>query len=291
MVFDTQVLSMSNWWLVRRLASRALPDDLVFLHSGYHTTDLYRLENDLNKNIAHWFTGQSLVALPQTVHYRSEAQLAATAAAFASHPRLKLLVRDPESLRTAIRAFPSAWPELFPDLVTSLIGTRRYHSERGGIALCLRNDQESAVDLAARGRLVRSLACLAPITETDTTVRMNGHRLARQRAAALEKYWQFLAAFRVVVTDRFHGIVFALIAGTPVVVLPSADHKVSSSLTWFADDRISDFVAFASTLEEAVDQAAKILGRPAATILPERFGTKYFERLGHFGAPVSRSST
>lgn len=40
---------------------------------------------------------------------------------------------------------------------------------------------------------------------------------------------------KLVITDRYHGLIFSVITHTPVIVFKSFDTKISSGVKWFKD--------------------------------------------------------
>lgn len=47
---------------------------------------------------------------------------------------------------------------------------------------------------------------------------------------------------KIVITDRLHGMIFAAITGTPCIVLPNANHKISATYnTWLKQ---SNYIIF-----------------------------------------------
>ena len=72
----------------------------------------------------------------------------------------------------------------------------------------------------------------------------------------------------------------AAIASTPVVVINSADHKLSSGVSWFPKEVFGDYVQFANTLDEAYALAASLLERTDLEYNnPPYFKQKYWDRL------------
>jgi exopolysaccharide biosynthesis predicted pyruvyltransferase EpsI len=61
-----------------------------------------------------------------------------------------------------------------------------------------------------------------------------------------------------VVTDRFHGVIFAVLAGTPVVALRSKDHKIEAGLQMIQH---LGSMAFASSVPSAVEKAREMLAK------------------------------
>lgn len=277
--FDTRSLSLKGWLLLRLLGRRARDDDVVVLHSGYHTTDRYPIENQLGNSAARLFVRQRIVMLPQTVWFADPAQQRLTARVLAAHPRLTMLCRDPLSLATARTMLPGDRTALFPDLVAGLIGARAWDRPRGGVLLVLRADGESTLSPSRRRALRAALGRIGEVRQTDTTIAMGAARLARRRGEVLERFWTDLAGLQVVVTDRFHGLIFSLIAGTPVVVLPTADHKLTSGVDWFDRPEFHGWVRLVADPDEAADQAAALLAERPCGSPPDLLRREHFDRL------------
>ena len=66
-----------------------------------------------------------------------------------------------------------------------------------------------------------------------------------------------LSAGRVVMTDRLHGHVLALLMGIPHVVLPDATGKTRGFYEQWTSN--SDLVQWADTQDEAIDRVRMIL--------------------------------
>jgi exopolysaccharide biosynthesis predicted pyruvyltransferase EpsI len=231
--FDMCTLLIAKAVCLRLIAWTARPDDAVFLHSGYRTTDVWPTGNRLNTLAARLFSEHRLVILPQSVYFARPANLQATAAVFNAHGDLTFYCRDRRSVEIARETFHGCDVRLVPDVVTVLVGARSWDTPRAGILRCLRDDPESVLDSAGQARLAVELGRYGRVRRTDTTSPLAWPVVARGRRRVLEDYWQMMAAYRVVVTDRFHGVVFSLITSTPVVVLPTSDHKVAAGLEWF----------------------------------------------------------
>lgn len=77
-------------------------------------------------------------------------------------------------------------------------------------------------------------------------------------------------------TDRYHGTIFSLVANTPVVVISSADHKLSSGVEWFPKEYFSDSIFYAKDLSEVTNLVNKIIDSPVAIQNPAYFKNKYY---------------
>lgn len=168
---------------------------------------------------------------------------------------------------------------LFPDIVTLFIGLNKYNNDRRGVLFCLRDDIEayySKKDLLE----LKSRFCGIPIAQTDTFLQSkSGKYICRHRESVLNEIWNEYSKYKVIITDRYHGTIFSLIASTPVVVLSSADHKLSSGVKWFTDTPFKEYVSFASSLNEAYTMAMQYLNTAKDYHLPPVFNEKYSKEL------------
>ncbi|MCC4249439.1 polysaccharide pyruvyl transferase family protein [Microbacterium testaceum] len=281
-LIDTMSALVYNAWLIRWVQRIFLEGDLLFAHSGYHMTDLYPREIELQRLLLRQFSGIPIVFLPQTVNFANDADLADFSAEIENHGAVTIVSRDVRSHEVARENFPSAQHLLFPDIVTREIGRRSYGawSERAGIQLCLRRDRESVyVASGEADRLERYLSAIAPTTLSDTESELRPTYIRKNLKSVLERTWRVFSRYKVTVTDRYHGVIFSLIAGTPVVVLGTTDHKLRSGVAWFPSHIFERYVFFAETVDQAVELAAKAYGTPPVKALPPYFETEYYSQL------------
>ena len=251
------------------------PGDLVFLHSGYHTTDLYMLEEELQRAVIAAFPDFRITALPQTVNYISPKEEKKSVQIYNSHKDLIFLCRDDVSYAKAEKLFPNARLVYFPDIVTTMIGLYRFKHERKGILLCKRNDKEA---LYSADKIRELAGSEEQIDVTDTTVSRSPSYIAKHRKKVLEDTWEKFSRYKLVITDRYHGTIFSLIACTPVIVLPSTDHKLSSGVRWFPDE-YKGYVRYVEDINELGRAVSEVLAEKLSYELPEYFGTNYYDKL------------
>ncbi|NAL19843.1 hypothetical protein GUB24_25350, partial [Escherichia coli] len=97
-------------------------DDIVFFQSGYNTHDLGGREDLMHQLIMTEFPKTEMIMLPQTVFFKSETRREQAARVYNDHHKLLFFARDPVSEQYARNMFPDIHVELYPDIVTSLIG-------------------------------------------------------------------------------------------------------------------------------------------------------------------------
>ncbi len=252
-------------------------NDILICHSGYHITDLYN-ERLPYMELAKRFKDHRIIVFPQTVFFNDSEKLIENADVFNRHGNLLLMCRDKVSFDTATHYFTNCRLMLMPDIVTSLIGTFHFKYHREGVLFCMRNDKEAYYKPSEINILRKRFSeCKTDIT--DTTLNLDVNYIIENREKILKEIFDEYAHYQVVITDRYHGTIFSLIAGTPVVVIGSTDHKLSSGVKWFPND-FADYVCFANNLEEAYAKASSILkDNKARKTLPPYFKEKYYDNL------------
>ena len=259
------------------LKENVRPDDLIVFQSGYTMTGISEHES-MREEIIDAFPNNRIVILPQTIYYQIKELEAWAVNTYKDRSNLLLLARDRISFETAKRLFGTTQMDLFPDIVTTLIGTRQYDSERKGVLFCVRDDYERLYSKKDMAALMKAVGQYTHVDQTDTTVRVSN---AEDREAVkmlidetIEKY----SKYQLIVTDRFHGTIFSLIAGTPVVVLKTTDHKVITGVEWFKPC-MADYVVVADTLADAEDLIPRMLEQPHKAIESAYFKENYYDHL------------
>jgi len=258
---------------------RALPEGPILLSGGGNFGDVYPNEQGLRVRILDDFPDRLVVQLPQSVWFRSEANLDAMRRRCERSGRFVMLVRDRRSL-DLVRARFAVPVHLAPDMAFGLpdLRTRRRAAVTDVLWLIRRDIEASA------SALRRELASEDPGVVRDWT-RPGFGRQGVPWAAYARSYWlswrlrrmpagllhrreawvtqsfetlaglrmeiacRFVSAGRVLVTDRLHGHILALLLGIPNVCLDNRDGKVCQFYqTWTAGHPL---VGWADSLSQA----------------------------------------
>lgn len=246
-------LVLKFFWL--KLTVRS--SDLFVGHSGYFFVDHHTGWMTF-AFFMRYFPNNKMVILPQTVNFYSPVAKQMASRAFGSKKNLTLLCRDEVSYNNAKLLFGDTKLILYPDIVTSLIGTMKFDVQREGVLLCARNDVEAFYSKQELTQFIARFNC-ARKEVTDTTIGVPREEMLKNREKLILDAIKYFASFKVVVTDRYHGTIFSAIASTPVVVINSADHKLSSGVKWFPKEVFGDYVQFAKDLDEAYKKASEML--------------------------------
>lgn len=252
--------------------------DLIFFQSGYTFTGIHPYEN-MHRKIVENFPYNKIVFLPQTVKFKNQKILENVQNFYGKYDNIYFFARD----KISYDIYKSIFPEhrnvhCFPDIVTTEIGNYDFNNnERNGILLCVRNDVEKLYSFHEISLFKEKLQKIAKVSLSDTN--------SETKENSLKEYWKKIeetiddyAQYQVIITDRYHGTIFALIANTPVIILKTTDHKVVSGADWF-EGVYEDYVYVVNDLEEASQVAQQIVTGFEYRKLPSYFKEKYYDRL------------
>lgn len=252
--------------------------DLIFFQSGYTFTGIHPYEN-MHRKIVENFPYNKIVFLPQTVKFKNQKILENVQNFYGKYDNIYFFARD----KISYDIYKSIFPEhrnvhCFPNIVTTEIGNYDFNNnERNGILLCVRNDVEKLYSFQEISLFKEKLQKIAKVSLSDTN--------SETKENSLKEYWKKIeetiddyAQYQVIITDRYHGTIFALIANTPVIILKTTDHKVVTGADWF-EGVYEDYVYVVNDLEEASQVAQQIVTGFEYRKLPSYFKEKYYDRL------------
>ncbi len=250
-----ELVRQSRARMVNRVSGYDLPkrwrrhvsSDTVFLYiGGGNFGDLYPKHLQLRMDFLARFPNHPFIFLPQSVQFKEAAMIETARRAFTAHNHLVVNARDAVSHECIQQYFPEVETEMLPDTAVCLNGLVSSDCFGDWILVQRRRDMESdAEDLAAsyfdwayleqdgdRKQLQKTRRLLA---NRRWYRNRRGHRLQKALrdmmiARALERFNRF----RVVDTDRLHGMVLATLLGKKVMIRNDIYGKVGHYAdTWY----------------------------------------------------------
>lgn len=264
----------------KKFKTQVKAGDIIVIQSGYCTTS-WHYDHYMHRFVVKTFKDTPILIMPQTVNYQRKRDGFKTGRIYRKNQHLLFLARDKKSFEYAQRYFHGTEIQLYPDIVTSLIGDFGFpvSKERDGVLICVRNDGEKLYgndvinDLAQRFREI-GIAC--DINDTNSDLPLD--ELQEKFADELRKTLSFFACHNVVITDRYHGTIFSMISNTPVIVLATNDHKVKTGTEWFKGIYDGAY-RNAETLDEAYAMAKEILEKGEKVNNTPFFKKEYYDKL------------
>ncbi len=236
-------------------------DDLIFLHSGGNLGDRGLWSENARRSIIENFPKNKIISLPQTIFFRDTQEgvkeLEITKLIYNKHNDLTIIARDSYSFKLAKDYFPKCKISACPDFVLYLTPYDNINEERKNILLCLRNDPESIIDENLKGKIKKLIENLGEdYQEYDTTLNRNIPK--EDREEELNISLDLFRKHKLIITDRFHGVIFSVITKTPCIALKTADHKLTESIKWFEDLNYIFYAKNYEQLPEIINKAIRI---------------------------------
>ncbi|MEO9225228.1 MAG: polysaccharide pyruvyl transferase family protein [Gemmatimonadaceae bacterium] len=241
------------------------PNGVILFHGGGNFGDLWPGHQQFRESIVAAFPDRRIVILPQSIHFRDASSLHTTAQLFNRHPSLTILARDTYSLELLQQHFKAA-AHLCPDMAFCIGPLAREKPDRD-IVYMARADQESVtggtdvpsglppgvqacdwprIGNAWQWRVGDAIECLsadhpravAYLSRARTlATRASYNSMAKERVAA---GCRLIGHGRVMVADRLHAHILAVLMGIPHVVLDNSYGKITRfHQAWTSESRLT----------------------------------------------------
>lgn len=250
----------------------------ILLHGGGNLGDVWPEHQLLREQIIADFPGQRIVQLPQSVSFASATALTRAREVFSAHPAFTLMVRDHPSAVIAEEQL-DVRPLLTPDAALALGPLSRPCDPVHDVVLLARTDHEAvaarvvppgvtSVDWIDAGRDRRAAALhwgaglvdgRAPAALDGLTGRASLHAWRAHAGRHFDRGLRMLSAGRVVVTDRLHAHLIALLLGIPTVLSDNSNGKIRGFYEAWTHE--SGLVTMADSLSDAWRIGLELAGR------------------------------
>ena len=277
--FEADPVVYQKYDFIQRFKTVYRSQDIILFQSGYTTQDLGGYHNLMHEMVVKAMPDARILMLPHTVYFRKEDNKRHTAVILNTAQKMLFLARDYVSFEMAKQMMPDIKVMAYPDIVTTLIGTLNFNNERNGICLCTRNDGEKLytkeeIDELEKKFLVDGVRVQQKDTQSNATITQIRSNLKKYIESEIESY----SHFKVTITDRYHGTIFSLCAGTPVIIIKTTDHKVTTGADWFKG-LYDEYVYVANDLGDAYQKAKEMMLKDLDNKLLPYFKTEYYDKL------------
>lgn len=253
-------------------------NDIIVFQSGYATTDLGGYADDMHCAVIEALPNAYYLMMPQTILFVNKERRDRTSRIYNSAQRMLFLARDSVSFHMAEEMFPDIEVKVYPDIVTTLIGSKKFENNRDNILFCCRDDSEKYYSDDEISKLMQKCSSIANVEITDTTKYISEKDIVSKPAEYIESEIEKYSHYKLVITDRYHGTIFSLVAGTPVIIIKSTDHKVTTGADWFKGI-YDEYVYLAEDLDDAYEIAKGLYKKEFNHILQPFFEKEYYAKL------------
>ena len=275
---ETNAIVNTHFTIIKELVNAYNDNDIIIFQSGYTTTDLGGYADEMHRAVMKKIPYARMLMMPQTIFFKEKRNKNITSKIYNSTKNLLFLARDEVSYSMAKDMFPDIPVKLYPDIVTTMIGEKKYQFSRNNILMCCRNDSEKFYSDRELEQLSEKLKTISAVDRTDTTKNEFGKKIANNAEEYITTEVEKYAHYKVIITDRYHGTILSLAAGTPVIIIKTNDHKVVTGATWFKGV-YDEYVYLAENLDDAYRLAKEIYNKKLEYCLKPFFEKEYYDKL------------
>lgn len=276
--FEAKTVVDSKAGFLNQLKAIYTDKDFIVFQSGYTTQDLGGQHELMHRMVIDALPDAHILMMPQTIFFQHEENRKRCAENHSKAKRMLFLARDLVSYEQAKEMFKGVKIVAFPDIVTTLIGTLSFSNQRNGVCLCKRNDKEKYYSDEELNCLVAKIEETDKVTITDTSINENYIKVRNNMQYYVEREIEKFSHYKVIITDRYHGTIFSLAAGTPVIILKTTDHKVTTGADWFKGV-YDDYVYVANDLNDAFKLYKEVIAKPLDYKLSPYMKEHYYNNL------------
>lgn len=214
-----------------------LDTDTIFICGGGWMGDLYEDELVIEDVLKKWKDNQ-IIILPQTIYFGSNKYSSVNQLKniLLKAKNVKLCLREKNSYEFAKTNFESANVKcyLLPDMALLALNHIKSDVEKKPIIyVSLRDDAERILTVDEKKEILTYIQKKEMgIEETSTVIKKKVLPISKREKYINRKIEEFSAG-KLVITDRLHTMVFALLSGTPCLAFDNLTHKVSGVAdTW-----------------------------------------------------------
>lgn len=227
------------------LNKKVSKEDYIFITGGGNIGSLWRNEQERINKVLHDFKHNKIIIFPETVYYHDNEFgrmcLELDKAYYDSCEDLTIYSRDMKTY-DFLKNNLSIKTELIKDMALNLdYKNKDIPLKRKGIIFCIRNDKEKKLDSRQIKILIEEMKEKYPNEKIKfiDTVKTNkteyGYKDGKKEFIKIIKLFQ---KSKIVVTDRLHGMIMAVITDTPCIALNNTSGKVKGVYDTIKDDKI-----------------------------------------------------
>ncbi|WP_057745805.1 polysaccharide pyruvyl transferase family protein [Liquorilactobacillus capillatus] len=201
--------------------------DIVGYVGGGNMGSLYTDIEEDRRAVFSTFTSNLTISFPQSIHFEKtaygEKEKQLSQEAYGKNHNLVLLARDAQSYRRMQKTFENK-VVFIPDMVLYLKPTD-FKFKRTGALFILRHDGEKILDESFIESLRMILKKRYSLDRTDTVLKMPTRITPITRARLFEEQLQKIARQELIISDRFHAMVFSVLTQTPCLLFGNSYGK------------------------------------------------------------------
>ncbi|GEN95400.1 polysaccharide pyruvyl transferase family protein [Pediococcus ethanolidurans] len=201
--------------------------DIVAFTGGGNMGNLYLNHERARRKVFSTFTDNLTISFPQSIHFEdNEAGLyeqKLSQEAYQKNPNLVLVARDAQSYHRMQTTFNNK--VIFtPDMVLYMKSVN-WKFNRNGALFVLRHDSEKVVKKSTIDNIKDILGNERPVKRVDTVLDEPQKITPVTREALFDSELELFSHQEIIITDRWHAMVFSVLTGTPCLLFGNSYGK------------------------------------------------------------------
>lgn len=244
---------------------------MILITGGGFLGDLWMNMEGIVRSVISNYPDNKIIILPQSLYFRNKSgvEYENTCRIYRSHRNLKMILRERFSFEEAHKILSEDKTFLLPDMALYLEESMPPHEPGKHVLLCMREDKERILSdekqkmihdfFSERGWQISESS---NITENFSTDQRDSRVMARLK--------EFHDA-DLVITDRLHGMIFSVLAGTPCIAFNNLSRKVEGVYSEWLKDNIN-YVRIIHSADEISDAFSSL-----GDIYPHTYSASYLD--------------
>lgn len=257
--------------------------DIIMVTGGGFLGSLWPEENTAFLNIVEDFQDNPILVFPQTVYFQKDEDgnrlILKMRQVLKGHKKIFFCARDKATYEVMQKndLIEKEKIALFPDMVTFLDKVQKNFQTgiQQKVLFCLRNDSEKVCHGDMINRIIKKIEESHLQIEYGDTVK-ESKLYEKEMVDKISAKWSSFAQYRLIVTDRLHGMLFAIILGRPCIVLNNCSGKVEGTYQWLS---YLDYVKFVRDGDKVEDKIDFLLKKQVPCLYDNEPLLPYFNKL------------
>ena len=230
-------IEMSLVLKLTRFLKLLVGDSFILIHGGGFLGTIWPMGEDMFRILLKTFQNNTIIVFPQSIYFSNDAEgkkiLEESKKIYALHKKLYICCRERYSFEFMKNEFKDCNALLIPDIVLYM-NRIEDASNRKDTLFCIRQDREKIIYNLEQLENNLKDEYHFNIDYTDMVIPKNVYTVKERKREIIKKLEQF-QNYKLVVTDRLHGMVFAFLSNTPCLVFQNKSYKVKGLYEWIKD--------------------------------------------------------
>ena len=234
---ENKIIELESSFFVRNIGKlKKIIDSntLLLLHGGGYLGSLWKNEEEMFRTVITEFPDNKVIVFPQTIYFSDDEEgkkvYNESKEIYEKKQNLVICCRERYSYKYMQEKFPKVKIILVPDIVL-FNGFQNFNYERKDALFCLRKDKEK-VNNSFKDIEKEIKKYKMKIDYTDTVILGKNIYSNNQKSKIVNSKLKEFSKYKIVVTDRLHGMIFAYITKTPCIVYENTSYKIKGVYSW-----------------------------------------------------------